>query len=124
MFSDNFDLGLTWVYGTGISFNFPQSVYWGLSEYDYIPLIESYGSRNSTRMNPYHRLDLGLNFTKQNKKFNFSRTFSFGIYNLYNRKNPFFVYLSQGRGAADGETVARQISLFPIIPSITYNIKF
>ena len=124
MFSDNFDLGLTWVYGTGISFNFPQSVYWGLSEYDYIPLIESYGSRNSTRMNPYHRLDLGLNFTKQNKKFNFSRTLSFGIYNLYNRKNPFFVYLSQGRGAADGETVARQISLFPIIPSITYNIKF
>ncbi len=123
-FNKNFDLGLTWVYGTGISFNFPQAVYWGLSETDYIPLIESYGSRNSTRMNPYHRLDLGLNFSKKNTKYNFFRTVSFGIYNLYNRKNPFFVYLSEGRGAANGETVARQISLFPIIPSITYNIKF
>ena len=89
-----------------------------------VPVSMGPGSRNSTRMNPYHRLDLGLNFTKQNSKFNFFRTISFGIYNLYNRKNPFFVYLSQGRGAANGETVANQISLFPIIPSITYNIKF
>ena len=84
----------------------------------YIEVIDYYGDRNSTRMNSYHRLDLGVNFNKQ--KENYDRTISLSIYNVYNRKNPFFVYLDED----PNQTVARQVSLFPIIPSLTYSIRF
>ena len=69
-------------------------------------------------MNPYHRLDLGVNFHKERKKW--SRTISFGAYNVYNTKNPIFVYLSE----EENQRVAKQVSLFPIIPSISYRIQF
>ena len=94
----------------------------------YIDEIEYYGERNGTRMNPYHRLDLGANFHKQKK--NGVRTITVGVYNAYNRKNPFFIYLGNRRndfwfeGEYSNQKVARQVSLFPIIPSITYNFKF
>ena len=123
-FNDRIDVGGTWVYGTGNAMTFPQSVYLGMpntnnwSGQSIVDLVESYGDRNSTRMNPFHRLDIGVNFHKQKKKY--SRTFSVGAYNIYNRKNPFFVYLSE----EDNQRVAKQVSLFPIIPSISYRIQF
>ena len=70
-------------------------------------------------MNPYHRFDFGINFHKQKKSY--KRTWNLSVYNLYNRQNPFFVYLAQND---NNENVARQVSLFPIIPTITYSIKF
>ena len=57
--------------------------------------------------------------TKQKKRY--KRTWNLSVYNLYNRQNPFFVYLAQND---NNENVARQVSLFPIIPTITYSIKF
>jgi len=123
-FNDRIDVGGTWVYGTGNAMTFPQAVYLGMphinnwSEQSIVDLVESYGDRNSTRMNPFHRLDLGVNFHKKKKKY--SQTFSVGAYNVYNRKNPFFVYLSE----EDNQRVAKQVSLFPIIPSISYRIQF
>lgn len=120
-FSDKIDIGATWVYGTGNAITFPQATYWSYPsgpQGQYIQTLDYYGERNSTRMNPYHRFDLGVNFHKQKK--NYERTISLSIYNLYNRKNPFFVYLDE----EPDQTVARQVSLFPIIPTITYNIRF
>ena len=123
-FNNRLDVGGTWVYGTGNAMTFPQSVYLGMpytnnwSGTNINDLVESYGERNSTRMNPFHRLDIGINFHKQKKKY--TRTLSIGAYNVYNRRNPFFVYLTEERG----ERVAKQVSLFPIIPSISFRIKF
>lgn len=121
-FSDRLDVGFTWVYGTGNATSFPQAVYLGLPSQGWnsqsISTMESYGNRNSVRMNPYHRLDFGINIHKQLKRH--TRTLSLGAYNFYNRKNPFFVYLSQ----ENNERVANQVSLFPFIPSISYRLKF
>ncbi|OUV53386.1 MAG: hypothetical protein CBC73_04930 [Flavobacteriales bacterium TMED113] len=120
-FSDKIDIGATWVYGTGNAITFPQATYWSYPsgpQGQYIQTLDYYGERNSTRMNPYHRFDLGVNFHKQKKSY--ERTISLSIYNLYNRKNPFFVYLDE----EPNQTVARQVSLFPIIPTLTYNIRF
>ena len=120
-FNDRIDCGLTWVYGTGNAITFPQATYWsnpGGPQDMYIENINYYGERNSTRMNAYHRLDFGINFHKQKKYY--TRTLSLSIYNVYNRQNPFFVYLDED---AD-RTIARQVSLFPIIPSLTYGIIF
>ena len=74
-------------------------------------------------MKAYHRLDLAIQFHKKLKRH--ERTWELGFYNAYNRKNPFF-YFIESYGSYDGTTYnkLKQVSIFPIIPSITYNIKF
>ena len=121
-FNNKWDAGLTWVYGTGNAITFPQAIYLGLPSgstgNQNIDYIESYGDRNSTRLNAYHRLDFGLNKTKKTKRL--TKILSIGAYNAYSRKNPFFAYLTYEQG----NRVAKQVSLFPIIPSISYRIQF
>ena len=123
-FNDKWDVGATWVYGTGNAITFPQGVYTGMpqispwDEQVAVDFVESYGNRNSTRLPAYHRLDFGVNKHKKRKKW--VSTLSLGAYNLYNRKNPFFAYLAY----EDNQRVAKQVSLFPIIPSISYRIQF
>jgi hypothetical protein len=123
-FNEKWDVGATWVYGTGNAITFPQGVYIGMphtnpwDEQMSVEFVESYGNRNSTRLPAYHRLDFGINKHKKRKKW--TSTLSLGAYNLYNRKNPFFAYLAY----EDNQRVAKQVSLFPIIPSISYRIQF
>ena len=125
--SKGINLSGTWVYGTGNAVTLAKSSY-GVQEtygtvndpYTYVNTIEQYGDRNSYRMRPYHRLDIGINFIK-NKK-NRTRTWSFGAYNAYSNKNPFFVYFSHDYYY--DKKVLKQVSLFPIIPYITYSLKF
>ena len=127
-FSEEFDVGVTWVYGTGNAITFPQATYWSHEDAsEYNNEIEYYGERNGTRMDAYHRLDLGANFHKEKK--NGIRTWSVGVYNAYNRRNPYFVYLGTqrqnfGMDGGSNQNVARQVSLFPFLPSVTYNFKF
>jgi hypothetical protein len=119
-FNDKWDAGLTWVYGTGNAITFPQAIYFGdvSGSSQNVDYIESYGDRNSTRLNAYHRLDFGLNKTKKTKRL--TKVLSVGAYNAYSRKNPFFAYLTYEQGLR----VAKQVALFPIIPSISYRIQF
>lgn len=114
----SWDISTTWVYGTGNAITFPQAIYYDIPGNNNINFLESYGSRNSSRLNPYHRLDIGFSHSKQKKKY--KRVLSFGAYNLYNRKNPFFAYLT----TENNDRVAKQVSLFPIIPSFSYRIQF
>jgi len=132
-FSDRVDIGAVWVYGTG------NAVTLAIEEYAdntgreepipnggdiYQPTIEYYAKRNDYRYAPYHRLDISANVHKE-KKYG-TRTWSFGVYNAYNRQNPFF--LNWGTDY-DYETntstrVLNQYSLFPIIPSVSYKLDF
>jgi hypothetical protein len=75
--------------------------------------------RNDFRTPAYHRLDLGVNMHK--KKRWGERTWSIGIYNVYSRQNPFYLFFSADD---DGRQRLTQLSLFPLIPSATYNFKF
>ena len=119
-FNEKWDAGITWIYGTGNAITFPQAIYLGSpnNNNNSVDIVESYGSRNSTRLDAYHRLDLGFNKTIKKEKS--TRILSFGAYNAYSRKNPFFAYLTYEQG----NRVAKQVSLFPIIPSISYRIQF
>lgn len=121
--NDKIDLGLTWVYGTGNAITLGYEKY--VSMFDlangsgYFDPIEHIASRNNYRMPSYHRLDLGVNITNETK-WGFS-TWSFGLYNAYNRKNPFYLYF----GSDDNDhRVLKQVSLFPVIPSINYSFRF
>lgn len=109
----------TFVYGTGNAFTMPES--WYLIEGN---LVANYGPRNSFRMAPYHRLDLSA--TLKGKETNrFSSDWVFSVYNVYNRMNPYFIYFEESGSSsgADLGLTARQVSLFPIIPTITWNFK-
>jgi outer membrane cobalamin receptor len=80
--------------------------------------------RNSFRMPPYHKLDVGVIYKFFPKWGESDLTFS--VYNAYNRRNPYFIYpdnVTDENGALIGQQ-ARQVALFPAIPSITYNFKF
>ena len=120
-FNDRVDIGVVWVYGTGNAVTLPTERYKaapGMAGYYYgdVGYIES---RNNYRMRAYHRLDIGVNLHKETR-FG-SRTWSFGLYNAYSRQNPFFLYFSSDRF---GNTRLTQLSIFPIIPAVTYNFKF
>ena len=126
--NDNVDISATWVYGTGNAISLPIAEYEGLhgnsfmGEF-YSSYIDYYGEKNSFRMAAYHRFDIGANFRKKKewKKLKWERTWNVSVYNLYNRKNPYFIYFGYSN---EGNKVAKQVSLFPIIPSISYNFVF
>jgi hypothetical protein len=114
------DMGLTWVYGTGVAFTAPISNYQTLgSQFEPAPQVTEYTDRNSLRLPAYHRLDLGINFHKKTKWG--KRTWNISVYNAYNRRNPYYLYINQN---GDGTGDVRQVSLFPIIPSVSYIFQF
>lgn len=124
--SDHITLSATWVYGTGNAITLPLSSYQAVAqnahpqEYNNSYTINDYGSKNSFRMAPYHRFDIAIQFHKQKKKY--ERTFELGVYNAYNRKNPF--YYTTVYDPNTQQTKLKQISLFPLIPSISWTWKF
>ena len=127
--TDSWDLSTVFVYATGNSITLPSERY--IIDGN---IYTEFTSRNGYRMIPYHRLDIGATYTpnkKKNKKFKSSWNFS--IYNVYNRKNPYFIYLglednieNENGSIQDGNLTpkAYQVSIFPILPSITWNFKF
>jgi hypothetical protein len=122
----------TWVYGTGNAITMPIAEYNspihnpGRPQFNgfFGNNVSQYTGRGEFRMAPYHRMDIGLRVTRKFDKY--ERTFEFSIYNIYNRLNPFFYYIGyeDSMGLSLGKRVLRQVSLFPLIPSISYHIKF
>ena len=113
-------LGAVWVYATGSALTLPESRYTVSGQ-----IVSDYGDRNSFRMDAYHRMDLSLTLKgKEEKKFKSDWVFS--VYNLYNRKNPYFIYFATEGNIYDGslDIQAKQVSLFGILPSISWNFKF
>lgn len=88
-------------------------------------LISEYGKRNSYRLPAYHRLDLSLTYIGK-KTDRWESSWNFSIYNVYNHKNPYFIYIYHTGNVQEGtyKTVAKQISLIPILPAVTWNFKF
>src|SRR5574344_1846222 len=111
-----------WVFATGNTMTIPVGYYFLAGS-----LITEYSKRNEYRIDPYHRLDLSVNWTIVKRK-RFETGLNFSVYNVYNRKNPFFVFFetetNYTQDTFDLTTKAYQMSLFPILPSITWNFKF
>ena len=125
--SKQWRFGGAFVYATGNSLTLPVQRYIFEGR-----ITDVYGARNGFRMAPYHRADVSATYTpdpaKSKKKGDLRResSWTFGVYNLYNRMNPYFIYFSN-EGDLNAGTLdlqANQVSLFPIIPSVTWNFKF
>jgi len=130
--SKRITLSATWVYGTGNALTLPVSRFTtyrneyfvnGFSNY-YPNTTTEYDKKNSFRAEAYHRMDLAIQFHKKKKRH--ERTWEFGLYNAYNRKNPFFYNIDRKEGNKPNEyvNVLTRYSLFPVLPSFSYNFKF
>ncbi|MBO6118094.1 MAG: TonB-dependent receptor [Bacteroidales bacterium] len=121
--SEKWDVTASFVINSGARTNVPIASYYNPmgynASYGYFSsseLINIYGERNNFRMPSYHRLDLGFNRTS--KKKNRVSIWSFNVYNAYNHKNAFFVFLS------DKPNTLRAFSIMPVIPTVSYTRKF
>ena len=115
-------LGTCFVYGSGNALTLPSSRYFIEQT-----VVNEYGPRNGFRLSDYHRLDISMTiFGNPEKKRKIESNWVFAVYNVYNRRNPYFLYFSNEGNIFEGnlEIKAKQVSLFPIIPSITWNFKF
>ncbi|MBI3511601.1 MAG: TonB-dependent receptor [Bacteroidetes bacterium] len=123
--NDHWTFGSVFVYGTGNAITLPIQRY--IIEGN---IVSDYGPRNGYRMIPYHRLDISITYTcrpkKLFKKIPYENNWNFSVYNVYNRHNPYFIFFDNEGSVADGtlKVTAKQVSLFPILPSITWNFKF
>jgi hypothetical protein len=115
-------LSAVFVYGTGNATTLPERFYIinGV-------LTQEYSRVDQYRLPAYHRLDFAATYTpipKRKKKIKGSWVFS--VYNVYNRANPYFIYFDQ-TGSPYNNTLkveARKVSLFPVIPAVTWNFHF
>lgn len=114
------NISTTFIYATGNAMTIP--------EYKYLiggNIITGYSDINSFRMPAYHRLDLSVNYILK-KKEKYESSLNFSIFNVYNRANPYFIYfeITGDVYSYDLKITPKQVSLFPILPSISWSVRF
>jgi hypothetical protein len=120
--SKKWKLSAVFVYGSGNATSLPVKFYIinGV-------LTQEYSRINQYRLPAYHRMDFSATYTPiPKKKRKIQTNWVFSIYNLYDHLNPYFIYFDQ-TGSPYNNTLkveARQVSLFPIIPAVTWNFHF
>lgn len=133
--SPRWTFGATFVYATGQAITLPVNRYFIEGR-----VVSEFTDRNAYRMAPFHRMDLAA--TLYGRRVRTARdpvtgevaeiqrrwqsNWTFAVYNAYNRANPFFIYFDAtgNPGAGTFQVVAKQVSLFSILPSVTWNFEF
>ena len=114
--SPSWELSGVWRYNTGQALTAPSA------KYDLIgTTYYYYNERNGYRAPACHRLDLSANYSKKTARF--TRTWSFGIYNVYNRYNPFMIRFVNDDKSPTG-TICQNTALFGIVPSVSFTLKY
>jgi len=119
--SKRWKLSGSFVYATGNATTLPERFYIieGV-------LTQEYSNINQYRLKPYHRLDLSATLIPQRKNpKKWKGEWVFSVYNTYSRLNPYFLFFEQTGSPFEGnlKVQAKQVSLFPVIPSVTWNVK-
>jgi hypothetical protein len=117
-FSNKWRFNANFIYQTGQPLTYPNAQY----EYNGIS-IPNFGLRNEYRLPEYNRLDISATYTPKPEKNNgWQSEWVFGIYNVYNRQNAASITFRQNRDTGLNEAV--RLSIFGIVPSVSYNFKF
>lgn len=116
--SDKWSLGANFIFNSGNAVTYPAGKY-DLNN----TTLFYYNQRNSHRSPIYHRLDLSATYEPQKSNKRFTSSWTFGLYNAYNRRNAYIVDFRENENNPN-ITEAYQIALFGIIPSVTWNFKF
>jgi hypothetical protein len=115
--NDRLTLSASWIFYTGDAVTFPSGKY-KIENYT----VNYFSERNGERMPDYHRLDLGMTYTAK-KTARYESSWSFSIYNAYARQNAYSISFREVENNPM-MTEAVRLSLFSIVPSVTYNFKF
>jgi hypothetical protein len=109
------------VFGSGNAITLPTNYYFIEQQ-----VTPEYSKINEYRLFPYHRLDISAIYKPRARKAKrWQGSWAFSIYNVYSRQNPYFLYVdSRGNVGQGVEVKVKQVSIFPILPSITYNFSF
>jgi len=124
-FNAKWDLSANFLYQTGRPVTPPE----GRFQYETFT-VPIYRNRNSYRIPDYHRLDLSANYTPaRDSSKRFFSSWSFGLYNVYARRNAYSVYFEQAEATANTpsnfNTQAVRLSIFgTLIPFVTWNFNF
>lgn len=120
--SDNVDLSANWEFGSGTPVTLPENR--AYIEYDQEGneiIILIYSEINNGKLPNYHRLDFGLNIHNDHKWG--KSKFTFGLYNAYDRRNPFFRDIKFNPNAAQ-KIVYQDFTILPILPTFRYSVSF
>ena len=123
-FVSNYKLNEKLTFNTNFIFQTGQPTTYPIAQYTYMDLnVPNYGARNSNRLPNYHRLDISLTLIpNKNKKRDYKSEWVFGIYNIYDRENANSIKFQQNEKTLKNEAI--QLSIFGIVPSVSYNFKF
>lgn len=114
--SDTWDISGSWIFSSGQPLTAPDVKYEIAGETCYY-----YSKRNSYMTPATHRLDLAATYTHVGKKLTYQ--WAFGVFNAYCRYNPYIVYFEDDPSKPSG-TRAVQQSMYGIVPSVSYTLKF
>jgi hypothetical protein len=119
-----YKLNEKWSFSSIFSLQSGQPVTYPNGQYQYQGItVPTYGLRNENRLPTYHRLDISATLVpEKNKNRNWYGEWVFGIYNVYSRKNAASISFRQNQDSGNNEAV--RLSIFGIVPSVTYNFKF
>ena len=119
-----YNLNDKWSFGANFILQSGQPVTYPNGQYEYLGItVPSYGLRNKDRLPAYHHLDISATLTpRKNKDRNWKAEWVFSIYNLYNRQNAASINFRQNLDTGVNEAV--QLSIFGMVPAVSYNFKF
>lgn len=120
----SYELNRKWTFGANFALQSGQPVTYPDGYYEYQGItVPSYGLRNENRLPAYHHLDLSATYTpKPDKKKGWQSEWVFSIYNIYGRKNAASISFRQDEISGQNEAV--RLSIFGIVPGVSYNFKF
>lgn len=114
--NDRWELSAAWRYNTGQALTAPSAKF-EVDGHTYY----YYAERNGYRAPAYHRLDLSATYSRTVGKT--THQWAFGLYNAYNRYNPYVITFENDDTKPSG-TKTVQTSLFGIIPSVSFTIRY
>jgi len=120
----NYEYSEKWNFGTNFTLQTGQPVTFPNGQYQFNGLfVPTFESRNSSRLPIIHRLDLSATWIpKPEKTKGWQGSWVFSLYNAYNRMNA--ASISFGENEDTGRNEATRLSIFGIVPAVTYNFKF
>ena len=120
----NYRLNQKWNFSANFALQSGQPVTYPNGQYQYQGIsVPSFGARNADNLPIYHHLDISATLTpKKNLQRNWQAEWVFGIYNVYNRRNAASITFRQNQETGANE--ALRLSVFGIVPSVSYNFKF
>ena len=117
-FSKKWNFGANFTLQSGQPVTFPNGKY----EFQGVT-VPNYGLRNENRLPTYHRLDVSATLIPQNQSHKkYSYEWVFGIYNIYSRNNAASIRFREN--SETGKNEALRLSIFGIVPSVSFNFKF